>query len=226
MSTLTISTADGTITNTEVDSAGLLNSNDGSVSAAPVAIGSVTIPSGAKPIFGAAGIPLFSTSGVPVFESVIDETDNIDGYQVIGEATITIDWSASGISDLDCCAYWADNSGSLIGWSHGSGGLANDNYTAWWTGDDTGNGPETIALLTASSRRSSKETSPFQYKVHLNFYGNGLGGTPAASVTITRGAVTLSKIITPSTNQGQAATISDPSATITFSSDGTPTTIA
>lgn len=227
MSTLTISTADNTIINTVVDNnTGLLTPDDGNVDAGSFSAGGVTIPEGAKPIYGSAGVPLFSTAGLPLYESIVKESDDPDGYQVIDEATITIDWSASGIGDLDCCAHWADNSSHQIGWSHGQGGLWDDNYTAWWTYDDTGGGPETIALLTHPNARSSKESSPYQYQVHLNFYGDASSGTPTATVTITRRGVTLSKTITPSTNQGQAATISDPAVTITFDASGKPISIS
>lgn len=226
MALLVISTSDNSITDTRVNPNGLLNQDDGEISADSVELGGITTPEGAKPLFSTTNLPIFATSGEPVYEGVVTLPDNIDGYQIVGEATITIDWSSSGISDLDSCSHWADNSGSVIGWGYGNGGLANDNYTAWWTGDNTSAGPETIALITSANARSSKETSPFQYKVHLNFYGDASSGTPTATVTITRGTVTLSKTITPSTNQGEAATISDPAVTITFAADGTPTSIA
>lgn len=226
METLTISTADGSITDTQVDSGGLLNSDDGSVGIDSRSIGSVTVPEGAKPLYSADNYPIYSLSNVPVYESIIEESDDLSGYQVIGEATITIDWSSSGLSDLDCCAYWSDNSGYKIGWSYGNGSLWDENYRAWWTGDDTGNGPEQIALLVTAARRCPAESSPYQFKVHLNFYGDSSGGTPTATVSVTVGSTTLSTSITPGTNQGNAATTSDPYVTITFASDGTPTAIS
>lgn len=227
MADLILSTADESIIDTPLDTnTYLLVETDGQIVIGARSFGrSDDDPSGAVPLYSTSGVPIFSTSGVPVYEGIIIEPDDLDNYQVIGECQIIIDWSASSRKDLDCCAYWADNSGYFIGWSYEPhGGLADDNYTAWWTGDDTGDGPEKIALLTSSSRRSSKESSPYQYKVHLNFYAEG-SGTSTATVTVTKGDVTLSKTISPSTNQGQAATISDPSVTITFDYSGKPISI-
>ncbi|MDD4101855.1 MAG: hypothetical protein PHU80_04395, partial [Kiritimatiellae bacterium] len=113
-----------------------------------------------------------------------------------------------------------------IGWSHGHGSLADDNYKAWWTADDTGSGPESIALMTTAARRSTLESSPYQYRIHLNFYGYTGSGTPTATVHVTFAGVTISKTITPGTNASTAATPSDPYVTITFAADGTPTSIA
>lgn len=226
MAELILSTSDGSITNTEVDSSNyLLNEDDGEIVIGERSFGGIEDdPEGAAPLFSTTDVPIFALTGEPVYEGMVIEPDDFDGYSVIGECQITIDWSASGLSDLDSCSHWSDVS-ATIGWSYGNGGLNNNNYTAWWTYDNTGSGPEKIALLTSANLRSTLESSPYQYKVHLNFYGDASGGTPTATVTITRGTVTLSKTITPSTNQENAATISDPYVTITFDSDGIPTAI-
>lgn len=231
MSTLTISTADGTITDTQIGSGGLLNSDDGGIGVNSVSIGSeetVEIPTGARPLFAVSGIPIYSSSGVPIFESIIKaakESDNLDGYQITGEAHIIISWSGSGYSDLDCCAYWSDNAAYKIGWSYGKGSMSNSNYRAWWTADNTTAGPETISLITTPTLRCPAESSPYQFKIHLNFYGSG-SGTATANVKIIFGETSLNTNITPSTNFEKEATTDDPYVTITFASNGMPTDIS
>ncbi len=227
MAEIIISTADGTIIDTEIvyvsgqpnEDNGLLNEDDGPVEINDESLGEPIIPDGAKPLYSTSGVPIFSTSSFPLYESIIEEATNLDGYNVLGEASITISWS--GI-DLDCCAYWSDNSAYKVGWSYSSGSLGNPDYRAWWTGDNTDAGPEKIALLVSPTRRCPAESSPYQFKVHLNYYGTGGG---SATVSVTFGDVTLSTTITPATNAGDPATTSDPYVTITFAADGTPTSI-
>jgi len=227
MAEIIISAANGNLTETPVAS-GLLADDDGPVTIDPVSLGeSIPGAEGEAPIHSSCGYPLFAADGAPLHAAIVTDIPESDfsGYHVIGETEITIDWSASGIEDLDCCAYWADNAIAKIGWSYGHGSFADDDYKAWWTADNTGSGPEKIALLTTAARRSTKETAPYQYRIHLNFYGYNGHGTPTATVTVRFGAATLSRTISPATRSGAAATPSDPFVTITFAADGAPTSI-
>jgi len=190
----------------------------------------IEIIPGVVPIFSASGVPIFSTLGIPLHAAkIIKKTESdLDGYTFIGETNIIIDWSASGRPDLDCLAYWSDNSSYSVGWrpiGNGNGSLGDENYRMYWFSDNTASGPEHITLITTPGLRCPAEQPPYQYKIHLNFYAPGTG--PAtAKVTVNFGDVSLYKIISPSTNEQQPATDSDPYVTITFASDGTPTDIS
>lgn len=225
-----LSTADGTIIRSGI-SGGLLSADDGAITIDNISKGGYTPGAvGDKPLYATIGtpnVPIYSTTNVPIYETIMIETPGSDlsDYWVAGEAIITISWDQTSRRDLDCCCYWADNSDHKVGWSWGNGSLADDNYKLLWTGDNTGLGPEYIHIYTTAARRSTKESSPYQYKVHLNFYGSA-SGTPTATVYVTFRGLTLSKTIAPATNSGQKATESDPYVTITFANDGTPISIA
>lgn len=226
---LILSTIDGSIPQTTLIS-GLLAEDDGSVTVDPLTLSGIEIIPGVVPIFSTSGVPIFSTSGVPLHAAKIikKKESDLDGYTFIGETNIIIDWSASGRPDLDCLAYWSDNSGYSVGWrpiGNGNGSLGDKNYRMYWFSDNTASGPEHITLITTPGLRCPAEQPPYQYKIHLNFYAPGTG--PAtAKVTVNFGDVSISKVITPSTNEQHPATDSDPYVTITFASDGTPTDIS
>lgn len=226
-----LSTIDDSIINTAVsDTSRLLTDDDGDVTLDGIGLGGVTVVEGYLPIFSTTGIPIFSTTGIPLHAAVVTKKKESDlsEYTVVGESLITISWDQIEYDryNLECCAYWLDNQSYKVGSTYGHGSIGNDNYGAYWTGSTANWGPEYIALLTTSDRRCSAESSPYQYRVHLNFYGNPYGSTNnTATVTVDFGATTLSKTIYPSTNTDQPATPSDPFVTITFAADGTPTSI-
>lgn len=228
MAELILSTTDGSIPSTTVVS-GLLAADDGNVTINPLTLSGTQIIPGIVPIFSTSNVPIFSTSGIPLHAAKIikKKESDLDGYIFIGETNIIIDWSASGRPDLDCLAYWSDNSGYSIGWrpvGNGNGSLGDKNYRMYWYSDNTALGPEHITLITTPGLRCPAEQSPYQYKIHLNFYATG-SGPSTAKVTVNFGDTSIFKVITPSTNEHQPATTSDPFVTITFAADGTPTSI-
>jgi len=239
MATLTISTADNSITDTEVgSSSGLLNSDDGSVGIDSVLVGGVTIPEGAKPLYSTTGVPIYSVSSVPVYESVIEEEDDLDGYTVVDQVGILITGEvntpgASGISVPPYVrAYWSDYSTYPIGNNISKGSLGDPDYRmrGTWNSYQFSGTRQDILLLVSSTYRNTHESSPYNFKVHLLYQESRWSNYTSISGTVTvliNGSIILTKTITPSYDSNrQAATTSDNYVTITFSSDGTPTAIA
>jgi hypothetical protein len=223
----TLKTSDGSIVDTPITS-GLLAEDDGQV-----IIGDyLEVTEGTKPIFADIGTgadsPLFAnvgdSIGKPLFAAIVEEEQEPEAPgSISGFAYIEINWSSATIEDLDCLGYWTDLTAQQLGWNY-SAGSVNDPFKAVWQGDNTGAGPEYIQVGVDGNEATGVETRT--YKIHLNFYGYRGSGSSTARVTVTYGGVSLYKTITPSTNSGKAATVSDPSVTITFNADGTPASIA
>lgn len=123
---------------------------------------------------------------------------------------VSVEISWNGGRDLDVCGYWTDRSSARVGWSWSA-----SNSDSYWTGDNTGPGPEFIRL-------SPVDSNGRKYKIHCNFYGETGSG---ASIKVTGNGVTLSKSCGAGSRNHSRAETSDPGVVITFGDFGQPVSI-
>lgn len=132
-------------------------------------------------------------------------------------AEITISWSSFGGRDLDVCGYWTQKPGVKVGFGWQSGDTTST-YLSSWYGDNTGSGPEHIAVGVKPSDLAGSLTRP-TYEVHCNYYGEN--GSPAkATISVSCNGLCMSKTISTATRNGTRAEASDPGVVITFDNEG------